>query len=67
MAEYSGYSINLEYGRLKKIKSFGKGGPVPLELRGLFTSDAEAIKAIDAYLVANPRSIKQNVSAESNS
>lgn len=65
MAQYKEYNIDIEYGRLKKIRSTGKGGPIPLELRGLYTSDSEAIKAIDAYQIANPKS-KNNATAESN-
>lgn len=62
MAEYQGYSIAVEYGRMKKIKSIGKGA-IPEALRGLFTTDSEAIKAIDSYLASNPKG-KQNGAAE---
>lgn len=62
MAEYGGYNIGTAYGRLKVIKSIGKGA-IPEALRGLFTNDSEAIKAIDSYLASHPKG-KQNGTPE---
>ena len=49
MTEYKGYSLHVTKGNLKEIKAIGKGS-VSIPLRGLYTSDKEAYKAIDAEL-----------------
>jgi hypothetical protein len=49
MAEYKGYDIVNADGnncRLKRIKSIGKGS-IPMVLTGLYTTEADAMKAID--------------------
>lgn len=63
MASYEGYNIVNAYGRFKEINTGGKG-VVPMLLRGVFTTDREAIKAIDMYLATNKG--KQNVKTEGN-
>lgn len=48
--EYNGYKIvTVNHFLLKEVKAIGKGS-VPMELRGLFTSTAQAKLGIDAYL-----------------
>jgi hypothetical protein len=49
MSEYLGYEIVNADGnncRLKRIKSIGKGS-IPTVLTGLYTTEADAMKAID--------------------
>jgi len=49
MAEYLGYDIVNADGnncRLKRIKSIGKGS-IPMVLTGLYTTESDAMKAID--------------------
>lgn len=51
MSEYKGYDIVNAEGnncRLKRIKSIGKGS-IPTVLTGLYTSEADAMKAIDKH------------------
>jgi len=49
MSEHRGYEIVNADGndcRLKRIKSIGKGS-IPMVLTGLYTSESDAMKAID--------------------
>jgi hypothetical protein len=49
MSEYKGYEIVNADGnncRLKRIKSIGKGS-IPMVLTGMYTTEADAMKAID--------------------
>lgn len=57
--EYNGYNIDGDgsYG-MKLIRTIGRGS-LPLELRGHFSNEHEARKAID-----KSRALKENVSAE---
>lgn len=51
MSEYKGYEIVNADGnncRLKRIKSIGKGS-IPMALTGLYTTESDAIKAIDNH------------------
>lgn len=63
MAVYKDYNIVSAYGRFKEINSGGKGA-TPIMLKGLFTSDREAMKSIDMYLASQKS--KQNVKTEGN-
>jgi hypothetical protein len=51
MSEYKGYEILNAEGnnsRLKRIKSIGKGS-IPMVLTGMYTTEADAMKAIDNH------------------
>lgn len=52
MAEYKGFNIEGDgtYG-YKNIKSIGKGS-IPMELRGVWTSETYARRAIDSLISA---------------
>lgn len=56
MTEYRGYNIEGDgtFG-MKIIKSIGRGA-LPLDLRGNFTSDGAARKAIDLVVIAKEKS-----------
>jgi len=64
MIAHQGYVVYTDQGRFKKIKYEGKG-TVPDVLKGLYTTDSEAIKAIDRYVSTLPKG-KQNVPSEGN-
>ncbi len=63
--EYNGFNIASAMGRFKEIKCVGRGG-IPDALKGLYTSVVEAEKAIDTYLLLNPR-VTKNVASEGTS
>lgn len=68
MSEYMGYEIVKADGnnvRMKRIKTIGKGS-IPTVLTGLFTSEKEAIKAIDNYKQFTADRIKENAKKQSN-
>ena len=46
--EDRGYKLVSGYGAMVEVKALGKG-TVSLELRGLYTSSVEAMKAIDLF------------------
>ena len=46
--EYKGYKLVSGFGSMVEIKALGKG-TVSMELRGLYTSSLEAMKAVDAF------------------
>lgn len=56
--EYKGYEIKTELGSLLKITTVGSGS-IPTALTGLWSSMAEAKKAIDSYK-AIPKRGKSN-------
>lgn len=59
MLEYNGYNIDRDgaFG-MKVIRTIGRGS-LPTELRGSFSNDREARKAIDLS-----RALKENINAE---
>ena len=66
--EYQGYKIVQAEGnnsRYKEIKPLSKGS-IPVVLLGLYTSNAEAIKAIDMQRSASAQKVKSNASKQSN-
>lgn len=68
MSEYMGYEIVKADGnnvRMKRIKTIGKGS-IPTVLTGLFTSEKEAMKAIDNYKQFTADRIKENAKKQSN-
>ena len=68
MLEYMGYEIVKADGnnvRMKRIKTIGKGS-IPTVLTGLFTSEKEAMKAIDNYKQFTADRIKENAKKQSN-
>lgn len=59
MLEYNGYNIDSDgaFG-MRVIRTIGRGS-LPAELRGTFSNDREARKAIDLS-----RALKENINAE---
>lgn len=49
--EYNGYSVvaDTSWNTLYRIKNLKKGGSMPVVLTGLYTTQSDAIKAIDLY------------------
>ena len=52
--EYRGYKIQRTSMGMREVKAVGRGS-VHKSLRGLFTSDGEAIKLIDYYEDSKPK------------
>lgn len=68
MDKYKGYKIVQADGnnsRFKEIKPDGKGS-IPKVLLGLYTSSAEAKKAIDLQESASKQKVKSNATKQSN-
>jgi hypothetical protein len=66
--EYKGYNIINNNFSNKVIKAIGKGS-VGMELRGLFTSSGEAMKAIDSLVAKQllKKGVTKNVTAKDSS
>lgn len=65
---YSGYKIVQAEGnnsRFKEIKPDGKGS-IPVVLLGLYTTAAEAMKAIDNQKSVHANKVKSNATKQSN-
>ena len=68
MEEYKGYNIVQAEGnnsRFKRIKPIGKGS-IPTVLLGLYTTAADAKKAIDMQKSAHKEAVRKVESKESN-
>lgn len=66
MSEYQGYEIVNADGnncRLKRIKSIGKGS-IPMVLTGMYTTEADAMKAIDKH--KSSEKVVRNAKKQSN-
>jgi hypothetical protein len=66
MSEYKGYEIvnaDANNCRLKRIKSIGKGS-IPMVLTGMYTTESDAMKAIDNQ--KSSEKVKINAKKQSN-
>jgi hypothetical protein len=58
MSEYKGYNLNhLGTFPMLEIKAIGSG-PVPIPLRGYFTTMVDAMKAVDTFLTGTIKELK---------
>lgn len=64
MTEYEGFSIVKDetWEVMFRVKPVGKGGSIPTVLSGLYSTQVDAKKSIDAYRDTHKAKVKSNAS-----